>query len=215
MAQPAIPIEHKAKVFIAESLAPEDFYKRRLDGFAANEVLKIQNCKSDYRIVLNLKYLDTAIKYATRSDYLIFHLSCHGDKDGIVLANGEFIDWLALARRFKPLASEKRCLIMASCSGGHYDLTKALEKSGSIFGYVFGSTDKEGVSFTDSALAWSILYRDIVEHGFDRDTLQKAVDKINHVVPGDFVVRRWDRNVYRRYPSPPQRRGTGSPRSGP
>lgn len=193
-------MNRKPTVFIAESLAPVDFYKRRLDGFAANEVLKIQGCASDYRIVLNCRYLRQAINDATALDYSIFHLSCHGDENGITLASDELVDWLELAKMFQPLASQERCLVMASCSGGHYDLTKALTKSGSIFGYVFGSAHQNGVGFTDSALAWSILYRDIIEHGFDRQTLRDAVDKINHVVPADFVVRRWDGMVYRRYP---------------
>jgi hypothetical protein len=187
-------------VFIAESLHADDFFERRLDGFAANEVLKIQSWASDYRIVLNREYLSKAIARADEGDYSIFHFSCHGNEAGVELANEDVIDWLALAKMFQPYASIDRCLVMASCSGGHYDLTKALSKAGAVFGYVFGSTHEDGVGFTDSAVAWSLLYRDIIEHGLDRKTLRDAVDKINHVVPGDFVVRRWDGTIYRRYP---------------
>lgn len=194
----------KISVFIAESLAPRDFYLRRLDGFAANEVLKIQSCRTDYRIVLTRRFLQQAIKEAIRGDYSIFHLSCHGAEDGIRLADGEDIDWLALAEMFVPYATSERCLVMASCSGGHDDFTKALAKAGAHFGYVFGSTDGDGVGFTDSCLAWSVLYRELIEakKGLDRKVLRKAVDTINAVAPGDFVYRRWNGMVYLRYASP-------------
>lgn len=187
------------RVFIAESLAPDDFYDRRVDGFAANEVLKIQGCASDYRVVLNRKFLRRAIEDASGNGYSVFHLSCHGDENGIQLADSDFIDWLTLARMLRDFANEDRCLVMASCNGGHYGLTKALRKTRSIFGYVLGSLSKVG--FVDSALAWSVLYRDIIEDGLNRATLIHAVEKINSVAPGDFVVRRWNNKIYLRYPS--------------
>ena len=188
-------------VYIAESLAPEDFYLRRLDGHAANEVLKMQACRTEYRMVLTTAYLRKAINEANEQNYVIFHLSCHGADDGIQLADGEEVDWLSLARMFKTYARKDRCLVLASCSGGHFAFTKALVKSGATFGYVFGSTDPEGVGFTDSCLAWSVLYRGLIENGLNRATLRKAVDVINKVAPGDFVSRRWNGVVYQRYPS--------------
>ena len=188
-------------VFIAESLSPKDFYERRLDGFAANEVLKIQSCPTEYRIVLTRKYLRRAIEEADENNFAIFHLSCHGDSDGIKLADGTEIDWLTLAHMFKPFATQERCLVLASCSGGHYAFTKALVKVGAAFGYVFGSTAADGVGFTDSCLAWSVLYRELIENGLARDTLQRAVETINVIAPGNFVYRRWSGSVYQRYPA--------------
>ncbi len=189
-------------VFIAESLSPKDYYEKRMDGFAANEVLKIQSCKSDYKIVLTRDLLNRSIQEATNGDYKIFHLSCHGDVDGIQLANGDEIGWLDLGRMFKKYARQDRLLVMASCSGGHNDFTKALTKAGAIFGYVVGSASKDGVSFTDSCIAWSILYREIIMKGSDRSTLQQAMTIVNMVAEGDFVYRRWEesRRVYLRYP---------------
>lgn len=191
----------ETSVFFAESLDAEDFYDQRLDGFAANEVLKIQSCPSSYRVVLNKMMLQRAIEEAAEQNYAIFHLSCHGDGDGIYLADETFIGWLKLAKMLRPLASCDRTLVMASCSGGHYDLTKALTKADAIFGYVFGSTDRDGVGFTDSALAWSVLYRAVIQDGLDRQILRRTVDVINHVSPGNFVLRRWDGELYRRYPA--------------
>ena len=56
-------------VFIAESLAPKDFYLRRLDEYAANEVLKIQACPTEYRIVLTKAYLRKAIAEANEQNF--------------------------------------------------------------------------------------------------------------------------------------------------
>lgn len=190
-------------VFIAESLSPIDLYKRRLDGFAANEVLKIQSCKTDYRIAMTPNLLARSIKEAEDGNYRIFHLSCHGAADGIRLGDGTDIDWLSLAKMFRSYASPDRSLVMASCSGGHNDLTKALVKTGALFGYVFGSTHKDGVGFADSCLAWSVLYRDLLANRLNPSKLKETVNKINAVVPGDFVYRRWDGKVYRRHPVRP------------
>lgn len=37
-------------VYILETLDPEDFFERRLDGHAANEILKILDVTTEYRI---------------------------------------------------------------------------------------------------------------------------------------------------------------------
>ena len=188
-------------VFIAESLNSEDFYVGRLDGFAANEVLKIQQVRSQYRIVLTLKLLKMAIRDASDQRFRIFHLSCHGDDDGIQLADGTNIDWLSFAELVRPFANTDRMLVMSCCSGGYVGLTKSLQKKNAIFGYVLGSTLRDGVGFTDSCLAWSILYNRLSESGFGRAELRGTLDKINAVIPGNFVYRRWDGAVYRHYPS--------------
>lgn len=172
-----------------------------MDGFAANEVLKIQPCRTDYRIILTRCLLKRAIHEAHRGAYDIFHLSCHGDDDGIQLANGDLINWLDLGEMFRKYADHSRILVMASCSGGHNDFTKALTKTQAIFGYVVGSASDDGVGFTDSCIAWSIFYREIIQKGSDRPTIQRAIRKINSACEGEFVYRRWEAssNVYLRY----------------
>jgi hypothetical protein len=187
-------------VFIAESLSPSDFYEWQLDGFAANEVLRIQDRLTQYRIVLTRALLKRAIHEAAAGSFRIFHLSCHGDRDGIRLTDGDDVDWLSLAHMLWPLAADDRCVVMASCGGGHFDFTKALLKANSKFGYVFGSTHKDGIGFADSCLAWSVLYRDLIENGFGKETFKKAVNTINKIAPGEFLYRRLDGSLYRRFP---------------
>ena len=89
---------------------------------------------------------------------MIFHMSCHGNDDGIALADGQFLDWLSFGRLFRRYASLGKILVLSCCSGGYVGVTKAFQKEGIAFGLVFGSTAKEGVGFTNSCLAWSILY---------------------------------------------------------
>ncbi|MEO8713391.1 MAG: hypothetical protein ABI369_00105, partial [Acetobacteraceae bacterium] len=72
-------------VLIAESVGAEDFYFHRTDGFAANEVLRIQEVRSRYRIAFDRKSLNRAILEANRDDYRILHISCHGNDEQVGL----------------------------------------------------------------------------------------------------------------------------------
>lgn len=186
-------------VLIAESLDPDDFYNRRLDGYAANEVLRIQDVRSSYRIVLDKRRLQKSIAEAADGRFMVYHLSCHGNDDGITLADNCFLPWLEFARLMADYATQDRMLVLSCCSGGYVAVTKALVKAGCTFGYVFGSSADTGVGYTDSCLAWSILYSRFVESGFATSELRQTIDKINFVVPGSFVYRRWNGRKYLHY----------------
>jgi hypothetical protein len=195
------------KVFIVESNSPEDFYLGKLDGFAANEVLKVRRIRSRYRVAFNREMLHKAIAEAVRFEADIFHLSCHGDEDGVQLsdqrATGASLTWEELAADFTPFASNRRILVNSSCEGGHNGVAEAFRKCDQRFGYICGSTNK-AVTFHDSCLAWSILYNVLAnEASISRLVFQSAIGKINGVVSGDFVYRRWDskKDRYRYYPS--------------
>jgi len=188
-------------VMIAESVGRKDFYIGQTDGYAANEVLRIQQVRAAYRVVLDKPRLIRAIAEACILNMKILHLSCHGDDDGIVLTDGTEIDWLSLGKLLRRYARLDRSLVLSCCSGGYVGVTKAFQKEAVIFGHVFGSTAEEGVGFTDSCLAWSILYNQIYEHGFARSDLRRTMDKINFAVPGEFLYRRWNGSRYLRYPT--------------
>ncbi|MGA7437275.1 MAG: hypothetical protein WBW32_03995 [Luteibacter sp.] len=189
-------------VFIAESLDAEDFYDRRLDGMAAHEVLKVEASRVEYRMVLDRLHLVRAVNEASEELFDVLHLSCHGDFDGICLADKTEISWVGLAEILKPFSSTNRILVMSSCKGGNVALTKALQKCGAIFGWVFGATEEVG--YTDSCVAWSVLYR-VLEDGktaVSKKSAKKAIDLINDLMHGDFVYRRWDASIskYKAYP---------------
>jgi hypothetical protein len=194
-------------VFLAEAVGAEDFYEGRTDGFAANEVLKIQQVRSSYRIVFDVAHLSRTIADATSGDYDVLHISAHGDDTGISLTNGDFVSWYDLARMLKPFGGvadkPNKILVVSSCMGGYVGLSKALQKRGVAFRFIFGSTARSGVGFTHSCIAWSIPYNRFVELGSRRFTLTElrtTLDRINQVVPGDFVYRRWNGSVYLHYP---------------
>lgn len=91
----------KLKVFIAESVSPEDFYNRDWEGHVVEEIVRLLDGKASYRIVLNAELLCRAIKTASENDYDIFHLSCHGDEVGIRLSNQKDLSWDELADCFQ------------------------------------------------------------------------------------------------------------------
>jgi hypothetical protein len=178
----------------------EDFYFGRLDGYAANEVLKVRRIRSRYRIAFNRNMLCRAIAQAATFDA---HLSCHGDKAGIQLTDGDCLTWNEVAEDFEPLASPDRILVNSTCVGGDAGIATAFGDAKKRFGYLCGSLDANGVAFHDSCIAWSILYNVLANHeDISRKAFQDALRKINLAVSGDFVYRRWDRRgrIYRSFP---------------
>lgn len=184
------------KVFIAESNDPDDFYAGRLDGFAANEVLKVGEIESRYRVILNRKMLKRAIEEAHEWDATVFHLCCHGDREGVKLACGQSVSWDEIAKEFQSFATGERTLINSICYGGDSEVAKAFKKAKNKFGYICGP--KETVPYPDSCIAWSILYNSLQKKKIDNDkraertAFRNAIKKINKVVDGDFLYRRWD-----------------------
>jgi len=151
--------------------------------------------------------LKKAVAEAGRFETDIFHLSCHGSEAGIRLANGEDLAWEKLVDDLKPLATRNRILVNSSCDGAHSGIAKAFCANTNRFGYICGSTAKGGVSFHDACLAWSILYNVLANCGSrSREAFQEAIDKINGIVAGDFVYRRWDGKTHRYLSYPVRRR---------
>lgn len=153
-----------------------------------------------YRVAFTLKLVRRAVKEATRENFRVLHFSSHGNEDGVFLTNSRFLRWREFVELVRPWSGEDKALVMATCNGGVRGLTKALEKAGVTFGWVFGST-AESVHFSDSCLAWSILYNRLYDHGFDRKQLKVTLKAINAAIEGDFVYRRWTGKAYRRYPA--------------
>lgn len=59
----------------------------------------------------------------------------------------------------------------------------------------------EEVYFVDSCLLWSILYKRLVDHGFERVDLKVTLKAINAAIRGDFVYRRWTDKKYQYFPT--------------
>lgn len=188
------------RVHIVEALDPDDFYNRRLDGHAASEILKILDVVTEYRIAFTKTLVAQAITEAANSESQVLHFSSHGNNTGVFLTDGKKLSWNAFVELIEPVAGPEKALVMATCGGGDNELTKALAAAGVVFGWVFGSTANT-VTFSDSCLAWSILYNRLFDHGFERSALMTTLKAINAAIDGDFVYRRWDGKKYLRYPT--------------
>jgi len=191
------------KVFIAESNGAEDLYCGRMDGFAAGEVLKVQQIETRYRAVMNRDFLVRAVKEAHHFGADIFHLSCHGDSTGPRLHDGTDLSWDELADIFQPFANRDRVLVNSICEGGHDGIAKAFKEKSNKFGFICGSISKNGIYFDDACLAWSVLYNVLGSaKSANKSAFQSAINKMNSVVDGDFVYRRWDEptKLYKYYP---------------
>jgi hypothetical protein len=189
-----------SSVYILESLDPVDFFERRLDGHAAAEILRILDVPTEYRIAFTKSLVTRAIAEAANSKAQVLQFSSHGNDTGVFLTNGKKLSWKAFVELIKPVAGPDRALVMATCGGGDKELTKALTAAGVVFGWVFGST-ADTVHFSDSCLAWSILYNRLFDHGFDKRALMTTLKAINAAIDGNFVYRRWSGEKYLHYPN--------------
>jgi hypothetical protein len=145
---------HKLKVFIAESVSHEDFYDRDWEGHAAEEIVRLLNGRTRYRIVLDKTLLRRAIKEAAESRYGIFHLSCHGDENGVQLSGNRDVPWRELAEYFQEAKSAPAVLVLSSCVGGDGGIARAFEKLHLRPAVIFGAEAKkeEGLDNTSERL---------------------------------------------------------------
>ena len=193
----------KLKVFIAESVTHEDFYDRDWEGHAAEEIVRLLDGRTRYRIVLNKTLLRRAIKEAANNDYSIFHLSCHGDESGVQLSGNRDVSWQELAEYFQKAKSAPEALVLSSCVGGDAGIARAFGKLDQRPTVIFGAeaTKKDDlITLPSACISWSILYSVLATEGMTPDAFKEAVTKMNKVTPHQFVYRRWDDKGYRRYP---------------
>lgn len=96
-------------VFVIESPSPEDIRDGRSEGEALSAALRLAQITSKYHRVQDLKTLGecfTSIGKTTKSrqqrdgrevlSIPHLHFSSHGNEDGLVLTNGDFIPWNGL-----------------------------------------------------------------------------------------------------------------------
>jgi hypothetical protein len=197
---------HNLKVFIAESLSHKDFYNRDWEGHTAEEIVRLLKGRTCYRIVLNPKLLRRAFKEAGENGYDVFHLSCHGDEEGVRVSNGTDISWRQLADYFQEAKQAPPILVLSSCIGGDAEVARAFNEHSRRPTIIFGAeaTDETDLlTLPGACISWSILYSVLAADGMTPDAFKEAVAKMNKVTPHQFVYRRWDdkRKSYARYPT--------------
>ena len=192
------------KIFVAESVSAEDFYNRHWEGHVVQEIVHLLGERASYRIVINESLLRKAIKFASEYKYDIFHLSCHGNEDGIQLSDKRNISWERLAGCFQNVAHLPTALVLSSCIGGDRGIAHAFAKHKKRPRVIFGaeaSEEEHLLTFPGACISWPILYTALATDGMTVHVFKNALDKMNQITSHRFVYRRW---LYVRYPGPPK-----------
>lgn len=189
------------KVLIIESSYPNDFYRQKLDGIAAQGILNILSISNKLRFVLDREHFQKAISEAKAMNCSLLHLSCHGGHDGIALADNDQPTWEEFARVFQRNQWCPKALVMSSCCGATSGIRKAFASMPKRPGIIFGSSDER--SYGEYTVAWAILYRRFKRDGIDKNSAQEALKEIHAVVSDKFLYRRWStsQHEYLSYPS--------------
>jgi hypothetical protein len=187
-------------VFIIESSYPKDFYRQKLDGIAAQGLLNILSVSNELRFALDLEHFGKAIREAKAGNCTAVHLSCHGAKDGIALANNDEPTWDEFADLFQKTDWCPKALVMSSCCGATSGIRKAFQDKARRPAIIFGSSDER--SYGEYTLAWAILYHRFKKDGINKDSAQQALKEICAVVSDKFLYRRWStsQREYLSYP---------------
>ena len=190
------------KVFIAESVFPEDFYGDKREGHVVEAVARVLHWESRHKIVLDARTLCKAINDASEDGYDILHLSCHGDADGIQLTDETELPWDELADCFQEAERIPRALVISSCVGGDGGIARSFRDRKQRPSVIFGAEGKANrrITFTGACITWPILYTSLAKGGLTPDAFKDAVTKMNLITKHGFVYRRWHEGKYRRYP---------------
>jgi CHAT domain len=195
----------KFSVFIAESLFPEDIRKGNQEGEVVQAISRVLHWKSRHKDLRDKSRLCKAIRAASEDNYDIIHLSCHGDADGIQLADETELSWDELADCFQGLGSIPAVLVLSSCVGGDHGIARAFKKKKSRPQVIFGAEGrrKKVITFPGACISWPILYTSLAKSGITREAFKDAMKKMNLITHHRFVYRRWSEDNYVRYPAKP------------
>ena len=198
-----LTLVRKYKAFITESVFAQDFYKNNCEGHVVEAIARVLHWESEYKIAMNRKTLCSAIKAASEDEYDIFHLSCHGDDDGIQLTDETELSWDDLADCFQDLENTPEALVLSSCLGGDAGVARAFRSRKLRPSVIFGAEAKDPheITFPGACISWPILYTTLAREGLTPDAFKGAVAKMNRITKHKFVYRRWHEGSYRRYPS--------------
>jgi hypothetical protein len=111
-------------VFIIESLDVDDERHNRFEGRFLSHILKQTGARVRYSYVRTPKEFRAALALFKRSGFRYLHVSCHANKHGIGLTNGEMdIETLSHVLR---RCLERRRIFFSACQFVTRDLAKAL-----------------------------------------------------------------------------------------
>ena len=172
----------KPKVFIIESLHPDDEGNDKLEGKNIAHLLKLHGKRPKYKYVRTKKEFEKAIKQFGKSNYRYLHISAHGDKDGLCTTNQDEISNLDLSKLLKPHLEGKR-LFISACSMVNKNMAKEMilrTKCRSVVG------PKKDIYFSDAVVCWQLIYHLMFSENsksMSDKQLRKTLLKVQFVMP--------------------------------
>lgn len=155
----------KCHIHIIESPSAEDILNNRSEGILLSQGLRVIGIESKYLVAISRKTfwkaLDERIEYDNQTiGPPILHLSAHGNRDGIGLADGSMIPWDELGTHLQPInkkLNEHLMICISSCAGfqGHRMALKMDEKDMPFYGLVGPTTD---IAWDEAAIAFLSFY---------------------------------------------------------
>jgi hypothetical protein len=142
-----------------------DCIRRRIDYQNKPMTHRLHDAHSKEELIELLKYFQYNASLLTGG--ILIHLEMHGDADlkGLILSNGELIEWKELVDLFRPIniiTSNKLFITMATCNGRFlYKGVDPYQKS-PYSGFISAST---AVNSTEIVDKFSILFEHLIEGG--------------------------------------------------
>lgn len=163
-------------IFIIESLSEEDERKERYEGEILKRFLKLMGVRVFYVYVRTKRELKHYIKVYESSNYKYLHLSCHGNKNEIVLTLNEGVSFKELSAFFVSPHKNRR-LFLSSCEvmQGNIGRNLAPIQFKSITG------PNEEIAFSDAAIFWASFYHillSVKKNGMKTSDISNTSEKL-------------------------------------
>jgi hypothetical protein len=169
-------------VHIIESPSANDLLDDRTEGRLLKESLKLAEIPTSYRLASSRETLSKALyrgliddlKKRPNNSLPILHLSAHGNKEGIVLTNEEFVSWEDLRTLLVPINkvfAGSLIFCLSACEG--YGAVRSAMNHSKELPYFALVSHLGATAWADAAIGFSTFYH----------LLLKKNKSINDILP--------------------------------
>lgn len=149
------------ELFIVESMDEKDEEAGHFEGVRIAQILRLAKRKPKYFYVQDERELDLVVPVFRQSNYRYLHLSCHGDKDGFFLRDGN-LSFKRFAEIFDTSLQLRR-LFVSACEAGQEKLAHALHRTARGIQSVTAPRGK--IDYDHAAAIWSAFYLSLLQKG--------------------------------------------------
>lgn len=155
----------KGYVHIVESPSANDLLDGRTEGRLLSEALQLAGIPYQYNLATNSSTFERCFRerlltgMQAHQSHPMFHLSMHGNRDGVALTDKSFLDWAALRRIIAPVSNATTnglLLCMSTCHGAEAKRI-AVETVDEVKLWALVGPLAEA-SWSDSAIAYTAFY---------------------------------------------------------